>query len=467
MDRAPRQQEGGLVPVPDRRSTSPRRAGPTRPRLRNPDVTGDARAQLVIDPGPRSDRRPRRAGAGVPLRHRHVPRQARLPGRAAHRRGGAPARPRRPRPLVLADRRRRSTTFANNDGWHDDTSDGPVTATVTLDGRDDAGRPGLGGGRAAELRARARRRRAHALRPALRHLRRSRLAARSPSAGPFTRDVFPILRAARGSAVGQPGLRRPRSAGAGANDFLRPRLPRAAAPARPPEHSGAAAARSSTRSATRLATARSPVPWPWLYGDAMSLPPTRPASTSRCRRPSTRLLERWAAGDFDAGLDLDREPPRARGRAARRAARDAGPRRARLLPGRRVPPRLRGDLADAPRLDVLRAVPDPRTAPTAARARATATSLTPQAALARRRAALRRRPGRPHALDGGAVAGRHRELPLRLRLQVRPLSADVLARARAQPRDARTRLRDHGGRGTAAGRAPRGLRDAGRTGYGG
>ncbi len=27
------------------------------------------------------------------------------------------------------------TTFANNDGWHDDTADGPVTATVSIAGR--------------------------------------------------------------------------------------------------------------------------------------------------------------------------------------------------------------------------------------------------------------------------------------------------------------------------------------------
>ncbi|WP_373371904.1 LodA/GoxA family CTQ-dependent oxidase [Archangium lansingense] len=27
------------------------------------------------------------------------------------------------------------TTFANNEGWHDDTSDGPVRATVTIGDR--------------------------------------------------------------------------------------------------------------------------------------------------------------------------------------------------------------------------------------------------------------------------------------------------------------------------------------------
>ena len=27
------------------------------------------------------------------------------------------------------------TTFANNDGWHDDVSDGPVHATVKIDGK--------------------------------------------------------------------------------------------------------------------------------------------------------------------------------------------------------------------------------------------------------------------------------------------------------------------------------------------
>ncbi|GAA2146352.1 hypothetical protein GCM10009760_36070 [Kitasatospora kazusensis] len=27
-------------------------------------------------------------------------------------------------------------TFANNEGWHDDTGDGPVTATVSVGGRE-------------------------------------------------------------------------------------------------------------------------------------------------------------------------------------------------------------------------------------------------------------------------------------------------------------------------------------------
>ena len=42
-------------------------------------------------------------------------------------------------------------TFANNEGWHDDVSDGPVTAEVTLNGRSARSCPSVGGRRAAQL----------------------------------------------------------------------------------------------------------------------------------------------------------------------------------------------------------------------------------------------------------------------------------------------------------------------------
>ena len=108
VDRAPRQQEGRLVRVRDRARHS--RGRPTS--LRNPAYRRRATA-LVIDPGPRRwpDAMP------APCRSTAARFSARrVPGRAAHRRGRAAARPRRPGPLVLA-RRFPLTTFANNDGW--------------------------------------------------------------------------------------------------------------------------------------------------------------------------------------------------------------------------------------------------------------------------------------------------------------------------------------------------------------
>ena len=101
--------------------------------LRNADVKGPARAQLVIDPGPRSITGRNEQGQqyafdsgqffGTPvylgeLRTDGAGRLVFLGGRGVSAsRDGKPA-----------------VTFANNDGWTDDTSDGPVTARVRLGG---------------------------------------------------------------------------------------------------------------------------------------------------------------------------------------------------------------------------------------------------------------------------------------------------------------------------------------------
>jgi len=97
--------------------------------VRNADVAD--RRSLVIDPGPRSLAGPHRIATfdGGAFRGRKVPL-----GEARTDESG--------RLLVLGGfgtsasvpKGRRLETFANNDGWHDDVSDGPVAATVTLKG---------------------------------------------------------------------------------------------------------------------------------------------------------------------------------------------------------------------------------------------------------------------------------------------------------------------------------------------
>jgi hypothetical protein len=127
VDRASRQQEGVLVPF--QTALDIPEAEPTA--LRNQAYQGAARDALVIDPGARSVAG-RDAGAvtfdggsflGVPvyLGELRTDAQGRL--------------------LVLGGRGHsfsphgaELTTFANNDGWTDDTSDGPVSARVRLGG---------------------------------------------------------------------------------------------------------------------------------------------------------------------------------------------------------------------------------------------------------------------------------------------------------------------------------------------
>jgi hypothetical protein len=55
----------------------------------------------------------------------------------------------------------------------------------------------------------------------------------------------------------------------------------------------------------------SPLPWPWLYGDSMSLPPVSARQHTMLTATQLTLLERWAAGDFEADLDLDEQSPQA------------------------------------------------------------------------------------------------------------------------------------------------------------
>jgi hypothetical protein len=101
---------------------------------RNKDVTGPSRQQLVIDPGPRtisgtnvSGKKYRLDGGNffgkpVSLGEVRTDDAGRLVVLGGH--GISASKDKTP-----------AMTFANNDGWHDDVSDGPVTATVTLGGR--------------------------------------------------------------------------------------------------------------------------------------------------------------------------------------------------------------------------------------------------------------------------------------------------------------------------------------------
>ena len=96
--------------------------------LRNASVHD--RASLGIDPGPRSLTGKRRValfdtgsflGVTVPLGEMRTDERGRLLVLGGFGHSASPGN----RPI---------TTFANNDGWHDDVSDGPVTATVQLHG---------------------------------------------------------------------------------------------------------------------------------------------------------------------------------------------------------------------------------------------------------------------------------------------------------------------------------------------
>jgi hypothetical protein len=54
-----------------------------------------------------------------------------------------------------------------------------------------------------------------------------------------------------------------------------------------------------------------PVPWPWIYGDAMNQPPAlSPRQHSALSDLQLARLRQWAVGDFQADYDPERAIPR-------------------------------------------------------------------------------------------------------------------------------------------------------------
>lgn len=272
-------------------------------KLRNAGLTGAARNQLVIDPGARTITG---AGAHGPqyrfasgaffgkkvylgeLRTDDAGRMLFLGGRGVSASSdGAPA-----------------TTFANNDKWHDDTSDGPVTATVVVDGRpllvDPAWVVVAPPNYAPEI-------------VGVRTMHDLLLDAYVqtgwlpfPDRVSFMRDVFPVLERLCGMQWVNQGFAS-RFGWGGREHFLDPPyLERLASDL--PEH---AELRNQILTAFRdiERDRESPVPWPWIYGDSMSLPPVSPRQHVTLSPTQMRALELWAAGDFDADLDLDELAP--------------------------------------------------------------------------------------------------------------------------------------------------------------
>ena len=266
--------------------------------LRNATVAD--RDSLIIDPGPRSV-----SGANAPaqafdtgrfldttvylgeLRTDEAGRLIVLGGRgvSASATGAAP------------------TTFANNDGWHDDTADGPVTATVAIAGRDIPVEPSwvvVAPPNYAPLVKSVR-----TMYDLMLDVHTADGTLPVPEQVSFSKDILPILTRMcdlqwvnQGFATGY--------GWAGRQHFLDPGyLARLASPA---EENAELRLQvwSSCRDWDR--DGESPVPWPWIYGDAMNLPPVSPRQYLMFSPLQYSLLQRWAAGNFVDDYDPDYQP---------------------------------------------------------------------------------------------------------------------------------------------------------------
>ncbi|MEU6760606.1 LodA/GoxA family CTQ-dependent oxidase [Streptomyces sp. NPDC046685] len=293
-------------------------------QLRNPLVGGADRAQLIIDPGPRSVHGRDRAG-GPELRC-DTGTFLRIPVYLGELRTDGAGR------LIFLGGRgvaesvdhKAAETFANNDGWYDDISDGPVTAEVRVDGRalpvDPAwvvvGPPNY----APELKS------VRTLYDLVRDAFTATGALPEPAQVSFTRDILPILRRLCDLQWVNQGLATLFGHG-GREHFLDPDLLSALADPGPRHEELRRQISKTMRDHDRDGS--SPVPWPPVYGDAMSLPPISARQHLAISPLQARLLARWTLGAFvpdlvlgadTAPLELDRLPLADRPDALDRAA---------------------------------------------------------------------------------------------------------------------------------------------------
>ncbi len=280
-------------------------AGPTPAPLacprRNAGVKGDDRDGLVIDPGPRSI-----AGAGtnagggepeyafdsgtfcgvpVPLGELRTDDAGRLLVLGGFGRSGSAA-PHAP-----------AYTFGNNDGWHDDVSDGPVEAVVTYGGRKWRAEgawlvcappdftPGL---------------RSIVTMHAIVEEAGARLAPGvAPGTVSFRHDIFPILASHVEHQWVNFGMAREFGWGA-ASDFMRPAMLRRLAD--PSPRHGDLRFQVFRRFRHPVYRSMEYDALPPLYGDGMDVPAKDPRQWLAVTARQHERLRRWAAGDFEPDM---------------------------------------------------------------------------------------------------------------------------------------------------------------------
>ena len=260
----------------------------------------------------------------------------------------------------------RAITFANNEGWHDDVSDGPVTATVTLGGLPLEVIPSWVV--VAPPNYAPQRKSVRTMWDLMRDVAIQAGTLARPVRPSFRDDILPLFERLAGLQWVNAGF----AAGFGVDGAVDLTSATALARLASPLPAHREVRRTVARSFRDFdVDGMSPKPWPWLYGDAMNIPPV-PSPRQNAALTATQLwmLEQWAEGCFDADLDTDadlgaeRRAPSCPGAAPghRRAAgagagRHAHPGRSGVLSGRRLPPRMRDDVAGARRDDVPRTVP--------------------------------------------------------------------------------------------------------------
>lgn len=197
-------------------------------------------------------------------------------------------------------------TFANNEGWHDDISDGPVTATVTFQGATLEVDPAwvvVAPPNYAPLQKSVR-----TMWDLMRDTAIKTCMLPKPVHPSFNTDIRPIferlsrlqwVNAGFAAAFGWGGPNNYSTA-----EWLA-KLSR-----KDPSHQGM---RQTIANQFRNFAwdGWSPKPWPWLYGDAMNIPAAEtPRENTALSDTQLEFLQQWAKGEFDADYDPKLEPYR-------------------------------------------------------------------------------------------------------------------------------------------------------------
>lgn len=201
----------------------------------------------------------------------------------------------------------RAITFANNEGWHDDTADGPVRATVRYQGVELPVDPAwivVAPPDYAPLQKSVR-----TMWDLMRDLFVSTGKLAAPKQPSFRDEIQPIferlsnlqwVNAGFAAAFGWEG----------STPFSRDEWMERLASADESRKEWRRVIYNQFRVFTRDAWA--PSPWPWLYGDAMAIPPAEtPRQNAALSDLQLRFLKQWADGDFIADYARDAAQPRA------------------------------------------------------------------------------------------------------------------------------------------------------------
>lgn len=272
--------------------------------LRNSTV--EDRSALTIDPGPRHI-----SGAGVKGGKKHSFDTGSFMGKPVYL--GEVQTDEAGHLIVLGGRGisascdgTKAITFANNEGWHDDTADGPVTASVKYKGKELKVTPAwviVGPPNYAPLQKSVR-----TMWDLMRDVAIQNGALQAPGRPSFQQDIRPIFE--RLSALQWVNAGFAASFGwKGPNNLATPEMLARLSQNNPND----AELRKTIANQFRVFDRDSwaPQPWPWLYGDAMNIPPAQtPRQHASLTNTQLSMLQQWAAGNFDADYDATTPAPK-------------------------------------------------------------------------------------------------------------------------------------------------------------